>query len=128
MKLLLDTHIFLWFINGDERLSVSMREDIRNPENEVYLSVVSLWEAIVKHQLGKLPLPESPEKYLPIQRERHRIESLALDENSIAHLAKLPAVHRDPFDRMLICQAIENGLTLITVDAVISDYPVSIWK
>ena len=128
MKLLLDTHIFLWFINGDERLPVSMREDIRNPENEVYLSVVSLWEAIVKHQLGKLPLPESPEKYLPIQRERHRIESLALDENSVAHLAKLPAVHRDPFDRMLICQAIENGLTLITVDAVISDYPVSIWK
>ena len=128
MKLLLDTHIFLWFINGDERLPVSMREDIRNPENEVYLSVVSLWEAIIKHQLGKLPLPESPEKYLPIQRERHRIESLALDENSVAHLAKLPAVHRDPFDRMLICQAIENGLTLVTVDAVISDYPVSIWK
>lgn len=75
MKLLLDTHVFLWFISGDKRLPDVMRDSIRNPENDVYVSVVSLWETIVKHQLGKLPLPQPPEKYLPMQRERHQILS-----------------------------------------------------
>lgn len=126
MKLLLDTHVFLWFISGDERLPVVMRDSIRNPENDVYVSVVSLWEAIVKHQLGKLPLPQSPEKYLPAQRERHQISSLSLDEASVSQLAKLPPLHHDPFDRMLICQAAEHGLTLVTVDDVIASYPVSV--
>ena len=66
MKLLLDTHIFLWFITGDKRLPDDMQRDIRNPDNEVYLSIVSLWETIIKHQLGRLSLPEPPERYLPI--------------------------------------------------------------
>ena len=126
MRLLLDTHIFLWFISGDERLPDAMRESIRHPENEVYLSVVSLWEAIVKHQLGRLPLPHPPESYLPTQRERHQIASLSLDEASVSQLAKLPPIHRDPFDRMLICQAIAHSLTLATVDEVVLRYPVSV--
>src|SRR6476469_204595 len=107
MKLLLDTHIFLWYISGDSRLADNLRDSIRNPDNEVYLSVVSIWEAIVKHQLGKLPLPKSPEIYLPQQRDRHLIASLNLDEESVAQLAQLSALHRDPFDRMLICQALQ---------------------
>ena len=78
MKLLLDTHIFLWFINGDAKLTPSLRDHIRDPNNDVYLSVASIWEATVKYQLGKLPLPESPEKYLPNQRIRHQIESLSI--------------------------------------------------
>lgn len=126
MKLLLDTHIFLWYISGDERLPEDKRERIRNPENDVYLSVVSLWEAIVKYQLGKLHLPEPPESYLPLQRERHEILSLALDEASVSHLAQLPPVHRDPFDRMLICQSNVHGLPILTVDDVIRKYPVTI--
>ena len=128
MKLLLDTHIFLWFINGDEHLPESFKEHIQNSENEVYLSVVSLWEAIVKNQIGKLALPQPAEQYLPTQRDRHQIESLALDEASVSHLAKLPSIHRDPFDRMLICQSIEYGLTLVTIDAVMGEYPVSILR
>jgi PIN domain nuclease of toxin-antitoxin system len=124
MKLLLDTHVFLWFISGDERLPDVMQDSIRNPDNEVYLSVVSLWEAIIKHQIGKLPLPQSPESYLPIQRERHQISSLSLDEASVSQLANLPSIHRDPFDRMLICQAVEHGLTIATVDDVICNYPI----
>lgn len=68
MRILLDTHIFLWFISGDIRLSADIRDAIRDPDNEVYLSSVSVWEAIVKHQLDKLPLPEPPETYLPKQR------------------------------------------------------------
>lgn len=89
-------------------------------------SQVSVWEAIVKYQLGKLPLPESPETYLPKQRELHQIGSLALDESSVVHLAKLPPLHRDPFDRMLICQALQNGLIIATVDSAVRAYSVSV--
>ncbi len=126
MKILLDTHIFLWFISGDTQLSTNVRDAIRDPDNEVYLSAVSIWEAIVKHQLGKLPLPEPPETYLPKQRDLHQIASLALDESSVVQLAKLPPLHRDPFDRMLICQALQNGLTIATVDSAVRAYPVSV--
>jgi len=126
MRILLDTHIFLWFISGDTQLSTNVRDAIRDPDNEVYLSAVSVWEAIVKYQLGKLPLPEHPETYLPKQRDLHQIASLALDESSVVQLTKLPPLHRDPFDRMLICQALQNGLTIATVDSAVRAYPVSV--
>jgi PIN domain nuclease of toxin-antitoxin system len=126
MKILLDTHIFLWFISGDTKLSTDVRDAIRDPDNEVYLSAVSIWEAIVKYQLGKLPLPESPETYLPKQRDLHQISSLALDESSVVQLANLPPLHRDPFDRMLVCQALRNGLTIATVDAAVRAYSISV--
>ncbi len=125
MRILLDTHIFLWFISGDIQLSTDVRDAIREPNNEVYLSAISVWEAIVKYQSGKLPLPENPEMYLPKQRDLHQIASLALDESSVAQLAKLPPLHRDPFDRMIICQALQNGLTIATVDAAVRAYSVS---
>lgn len=126
MRLLLDTHIFLWFIIGDRRLSENMRDNICDPDNEVYLSVVSLWEAIIKYQLGKLSLPQPPNVYLPIQRQKHQIASLSLNEASVSQLANLAKIHRDPFDRMLICQALEHGLTIVTVDDAICAYPVSV--
>lgn len=103
MRLLLNTHVFLWFISGNARLAGSWRENIRDARNDIYLSGASLWEAIIRHHLGKLPLPQPPENYLPAQRERHQIASLSLDEASVRQLATLPAVHRDPFDRMLAC-------------------------
>ena len=77
MRLLLDTHIFLWFISGDARLPGDWCDSIRDPENEVYVSVISIWEAIVKHRLGKLPLPHPPETYLPTQRAQHQMASLS---------------------------------------------------
>ena len=126
MKILLDTHIFLWFISGDSRLSEDVRDVIRDLDNEIYLSIVSIWESIVKYQLGKLPLPEAPETYLPKQRDLHQIVNLDLDESSVIQLAKLPPLHRDPFDRMLICQALQNSLTITTVDAAVRAYPVSV--
>ena len=118
MRLLLDTHIFLWFISGDRRLPDTFIENIRNTDNEVYLSVVSIWEATIKYQLGKLPLPQPP--------ERHLIISLSLTEASVGQLGKLASIHRDPFDRMLICQALEHDLTILTVDDAIRAYPVKI--
>jgi PIN domain nuclease of toxin-antitoxin system len=78
MRILLDTHIFLWFISGDTQLSTDVRDAIRDPDNEVYLSAVSVWEAIVKYQLGKLPLPEHPETYLPKQRNYIKLPVLPL--------------------------------------------------
>jgi len=122
MRLLLDTHIFLWYITGDPRLPAPMVPMIRDPANEVYLSVISVWEVIVKYQLGKLFLPQSPDLYLLQQRQRHRIETLSLDEDSVANLAKLPFLHRDPFDRMLLCQAMRYGLTIVSVDDAVQAY------
>lgn len=125
MKLLLDPHIFLWYITASPSLSADTREQIRDPDNRIYLSPVSLWEALVKYRLGKLPLPEQPEIYLARQRVRHGIDALDLDEVSVQRLATLPDHHRDPFDRMLICQALEHELILVTVDELIRLYPVA---
>jgi PIN domain nuclease of toxin-antitoxin system len=122
MEILLDTHIFLWYITRDLRLPTNVLEVIRNPTNEIYLSPVSIWEVIVKYQLGKLPLPQPPEVYIPLQRQRHQIKSLPLDEESVTKLSFLPALHKDPFDRMLICQAVQHGLTLASSDEAIRSY------
>jgi PIN domain nuclease of toxin-antitoxin system len=122
MRFLLDTHIFLWYISGDSQLQDATRDAISDTENDVYLSVISVWESLIKYQIGKLPLPQLPEQYLPEQRERHLISSLPLDEGSVAKLVTLPPIHRDPFDRMLICQAMEHDLTIVTVDDAICAY------
>lgn len=126
MKLLLDTHIFLWFISGDQRLPIHLQNSIQNLNNDVYLSCISVWEVTVKYQLGKLPLPESPEIYLPKQRQKHLINTLTLDEESVAQLLNLPLLHRDPFDRILICQALQHNLTIVTVDTAIRAYSVNV--
>ena len=101
MKLLLDTHIFLWYISADPQLPTTFRDAIRDPANEVYLSAASVWEAVIKNALGKLPLPEAPATYLPRQREAHHITALPIEEAAFTHLAGLPSLHRDPFDRIL---------------------------
>lgn len=125
MNLLLDTCTFLWVAQGSNELSKRARELFADPANEVFLSVVSVWEIGVKNAAGRLPLPQSPERYVPALRERHGIESLALDETAVLQIAKLPSRHRDPFDRMLVCQAIVHGLTILTPDPLISQYPAS---
>jgi len=125
MKILLDTHIFLWFITKSKRLSGKCYDVISNQNNEIYLSVVSVWEAIIKYQLGKLSLPESPAIYLPKQRQKHLISSLSIDEITITQLAKLPPLHKDPFDRFLLCQSLEHDLIIMTEDQAIICYPIA---
>jgi len=78
----------------------------------------------VKHALGKLPLPDSPAKYVPAQRKKHGIETLQLDEEAALHLNRLPVLHKDPFDRVLVCQAIAQGLVILTPDRLIAQYAV----
>ena len=124
MKILLDTCEFLWLVSGDAKLSASVAAAVRDPQNQVFLSVVSFWEISIKHSLGKLPLPQPPAQFIPAQREKHLVAPLALDEAAVAQLSGLPALHRDPFDRMLVCQAQAHGLTLATSDAMIRQYDV----
>ncbi|HEX8915363.1 MAG TPA: type II toxin-antitoxin system VapC family toxin [Humisphaera sp.] len=124
MRLLLDTQMFLWYVAADPRLPAPYRAVIQDPENTVYLSVVSVWEAVIKHALGKLPLPEPPAEYLPRLRRLHGIESLSVGEHEFTALAALPSIHRDPFDRLLVAQAVHHDLTIVTSDDEVKAYPV----
>jgi PIN domain nuclease of toxin-antitoxin system len=128
MRILLDTCEFLWLVTADARLSPQLVPAVRDPQNEVFLSVVSFWEICLKHSLGKLPLPKPPSQFVPLQRERHQIEPLALDEAAVTQLSGLPMLHRDPFDRMLICQAKAHGLTFASADKLIRQYPVTLFE
>jgi PIN domain nuclease of toxin-antitoxin system len=123
VKLLLDTCTFLWIVAGADELSPIVADAVRHPDNEVYLSAASALEIAVKHARGRLPLPDAPERYVPGARERHGLTPLAIDEESALHVGKLEALHRDPFDRLLISQAIVNGLTIATPDPLIRQYP-----
>jgi PIN domain nuclease of toxin-antitoxin system len=124
VRILLDTVAFLWAVTDAPDLSADARELFADPGNEVYLSSVSAWEISVKNALGKLPLPDSPARYVPAQRKQHGIETLHLDEASALHLNRLPILHKDPFDRMLVCQAIAQDLVILTPDRLIAQYPV----
>jgi len=99
-----------------------------DPASEIYLSSVTNWEIAIKQSLGKLPLPEPPVRFVPAQRKQHGIDSLPLDEEATLHLTRLPVLHKDPFDRMLVCQAIVHHFVILTPDELISQYPVrTIW-
>ena len=122
MRLLLDTHVFLWMISGDGRLSPLARHKLSDPANEVFLSVASVWECVVKSQVNKLPLPLPAARYISDQRIAHQVEIFNIDEPTIAELEQLPLLHRDPFDRILIDQSLRYGLTLLTADAAVLAY------
>ncbi len=128
MRVLLDTCAFLWITTDAEELSDNARKIFSNPDNEIFLSCVSVWEILVKNGIGKLPLPTPAEEFIAVQRIKHEIETLSLTEKAIFHLHQLPRHPQDPFDRMLICQAIEHDLTILTNDGFIKQYPVkTIW-
>lgn len=123
MKLLVDTCTFLWIIADSPALSRRARELFQAPDHEVFLSAASAWEIAVKHGIGRLSLPEPPERFVPDMRERHGIAALAIDEESALHVSRLPDIHRDPFDRMIVSQAIVHGLTILTPDPLVTQYP-----
>jgi len=123
LKLLLDTCTFLWVIADAPELSPTARQVFSDPENDVYLSSVSAWEIALKNAIGRLPLPQPPEIFVPAQRERHGIDPLPLEEKASLHLIKLPDLHKDPFDRMLVCQAIVHGMSILSSDERLRQYP-----
>jgi PIN domain nuclease of toxin-antitoxin system len=128
MRILLDTCEFLWLVSGDAKLSATVATAVRDPQNQVFWSVVSFWKVSLKYSLGKLLLPQPPAQFIPQQREKHFIAPLVLDETAVAQLNRLPALHRDPFDRMLICQAQAHRLTLASSDPLVRQYPVALLK
>ena len=128
MNILLDTCSFLWLTLEPERISSKAMTAFEDPANIVYLSSVTSWEIGIKYNLGKLALPATPEVFIPTERNEHNIYSIKLSEKATFHLAALPPVHKDPFDRILICQATENGLIILTPDRHIHQYPVkTLW-
>ena len=126
MKILLDTHVFLWAITDAPKLSVQQRDLFLDEVNEVYLSVASLWEMLIKAGLGKLPLPEPATEYVMKQLDKNRIHLLPIRIAHLVELQQLPPLHRDPFDRMLIAQAKAEKMRMLSVDARMCEYGVEV--
>jgi PIN domain nuclease of toxin-antitoxin system len=127
MKALLDTHAFLWAIAEERKLSRRAQQIFSGP-NHLWLSVVSIWEILIKVQVGKLALPEPAGPYVVRKLAENRIEVLEVRLDHILRIESLPSHHRDPFDRMLMAQSLEEKLPLITSDPLFEKYEVElIW-
>lgn len=124
-KLLLDTHSFLWWVLDPKQLSKKAILAIEAPSNEIYLSGVSVWEMAIKVSLGKLGLPLSVEAFVTRYCHENRFKMLPIDFRHVARIEHLPKHHGDPFDRLLISQAIEEGLTIISKDQLFKRYAIS---
>lgn len=124
----MDTHTFLWWITDDPRLSPRVRKIIGDGENELFLSAASGWEMAIKAKLGRLKLPDNPERFIPEQLALNAIRSLPIQMSHALHVYTLPDYHRDPFDRLLVAQSRLEGLPILTADPQIAQYPVkTIW-
>ena len=126
MRLLLDTHIFLWFVLSPSQLSAAALAAIQNPQNRIFLSLVSAWEMSIKSGSGKLNLAQPIEPFVEDQARRNRFEILPITLPHIAAVERLPHHHRDPFDRLLIAQSITEAMPLISADRAFDPYPVSL--
>ena len=126
MKILLDTHAFLWWNDANPRLSRKALSLLEDPSNTLLLSVVSAWEIVIKCQAHKLRLPESPSVYIPTRSAHYGIETLPVILAHVLASESLPAHHRDPFDRLLIAQAKVEGVPILTADPQIRGYEVKV--
>jgi PIN domain nuclease of toxin-antitoxin system len=127
MKALLDSHAFLWALSGDTRMSTRAREIFEGPSS-LSLSIVSIWEILIKVQLGKLGLPRSAASYIFSELVKNKIATLPIRLDHLIAYENLPLHHRDPFDRMLIAQGIKEELPIITADRNFQNYSVrTIW-
>lgn len=122
MKYLLDTHTLIWFISGDQQLSFHSQQLIENAENELLISIASIWEIALKFNLGKLQLAKPFNELFPQQLEENNIDILPIKIEHLNILSDLPFYHRDPFDRIIICQAIREQCPLISKDSFLDDY------
>jgi len=124
MRLLLDTHVWLWMIGEDERLNELTRAALSDPGNDIFLSAAAVWELAIKHAAGKLKYTGSPAVQVPIHIKRSGVLPLPITADHGLAAAALPMHHRDPFDRMMIAQALAENLTLSTADDRLSAYEV----
>ena len=123
MRLLLDTHTLLWWLFDDPQLSAKARALIADPGNTVLVSTASAWEVAIKHRIGKLPeAGEAVRRFASLIREA-RMEALPIGIEHALQAGSFSTAHRDPFDRMLVSQAIVHGLTILTPDSLVTQYP-----
>jgi PIN domain nuclease of toxin-antitoxin system len=126
VRILLDTHAFLWWIGADDRLSARAAELVEDGGNEVFLSAASTWEIVVKTVLGRVEITDPLERFIPEQLERNAMRPLPIGIQHTLAVATLPPVHRDPFDRMLVAQATVEHMTLVSGDRMLRRYPVTV--
>ena len=124
MRLLVDTQAFLWWVDGSSKLSRKARVAVADPGNECLFSLASCWEMAIKLSLGKLRLDEPLDTFVPAQLSANRFALLEIGFRHVARVAKLPFRHRDPFDRLLVAQSLEDGLTVVTSDPIFPKYGV----
>lgn len=127
MNYLLDTHVLLWWIQGESRLSPNVHKALSKSTGSVYVSVASLWEMVLKIKLGKLQMPAPFNSYILRQLQINRMEILPIHAPHVLETLDLPPHHRDPFDRLLIAQARVEDLTLITRDKTLKAYDVKLF-
>jgi PIN domain nuclease of toxin-antitoxin system len=128
VRLLLDTHAFLWWLDGSRKLSRRARAAIGSGKNECFVSVASGWEIAIKVSLGTLRIEGTLDRFLPEQLAANGFQALGIDLKHAAAVATLPFHHRDPFDRLLAAQALEENLRIVTADAVFARYGVTrVW-
>ncbi|MBA3322269.1 MAG: type II toxin-antitoxin system VapC family toxin [Pyrinomonadaceae bacterium] len=126
MKLLLDTHVFIWWADAPEHLSAAALAALEDGSNELILSVASVWELQIKIQLGKLKLNVSLKDLVESQQATNGVQLLPVELAHVLALDALPLHHKDPFDRLLIAQSIAEGTTLVSTDSQLSAYPVTL--
>ncbi len=126
MKVLLDTHAFLWALGDDARLSPEARRIFSSPDSEILLSVASVWEILVKAEAGKLPFPRPASSYIRSQLKKTSTAVLPILLSHVFQLETLPAHHRDPFDRIILAQALEEELPILSADEKFRLYSVEV--
>jgi PIN domain nuclease of toxin-antitoxin system len=124
LRLLLDTHAFLWFVLNDPQLSAAARTAISDPLNDVFVSPATFWEVAIKVSIGKYTVPGALEDFFQRGIKDNDFEVLPIEARHAAQVAVLPFHHKDPFDRMLIAQALVEGLTLVSIEAAFAAYGV----
>lgn len=124
MRILLDTQVWLWMLMAPDRFSDDARARLERSKTELLLSAASTWEISIKVGLGKLELPDAPERAIPAMMDRTRVEALSISVSHTLRVAGLPMHHRDPFDRLLVAQAQLEDVPVMTADPVLARYDV----
>jgi len=124
MKVILDTNTFLWGLSAPEKLSLAARNTVASSER--FLSVASIWEVLIKVRTGKLPLPVPAGNYLTAKMSANGVSVLSIKLEHVLEIEKLQLHHRDPFDRILIAQSLEEGWPIITADPMFRKYPIRV--
>ena len=127
MNYLLDTHTFIWWDSNPGKLSAQVLKYCQDADNQLFLSIASIWEMQIKYQLGKLTFNTGLELLIKEQVQKNSLSILMIKPKHIFALSKLPDMHKDPFDRLLISQAMQEEMTLLSCDSVFSNYPVDLF-